>query len=97
MHSLQDQRLILRVLYRHLWCQLLFPVPPAATPANSESIWIKQTSGHFAPSNSGLPLQCADSLPPSPALSLQVPADDPLILEGQYCLGPVPSPQVLLL
>ena len=65
-------------------------VPPAATPANPGTIWIQQTSCHFEPSNLGLPPQAAD-LPsaclPSPALSLQVPADDPLVLEGQYVPG----------
>ena len=59
--------------------------PPAATPANPGTIWIQQTSGHFEPVNLGLPPQAANlpsTRPPSPALSLQVPADDPLVLEG---------------
>ena len=62
-------------------------ISPAATPANPETIWIQQTSGHFEPSNLGLPPQASDlpsTRPLSPALSLQVPADDPLVLEGQY-------------
>ena len=65
-------------------------VPLAATPANPGTIWIQQTSGHFEPSNLGLPPQAADlpsARPPSPALSLQFPADDPLVLEGQYVPG----------
>ena len=65
-------------------------VPPAATPAYPGTIWIQQTFGHFEPFNLGLPRQAADLpsvRPPSPALSLQVPADDPLVLEGQYVPG----------
>ena len=65
-------------------------VPPAATPANPGTTWIQQTSGHFEPSNLGLPPAAADlpsTHPPSPALSLQVPADDPLVLKGQYVPG----------
>ena len=70
-------------------------VLPAASPAIPGTIWIQQTSGHFEPSNLGLPPQAADlpsARPLSPALSLQVPADDPLVLEGQYVPGSSTQP-----